>query len=439
MRTLWRSMPLRLALLLVLLFSTVSLISLAASYAFTQRSFEQAIQADLKQDMAGFRAAPSARAVALLVEAESRATDPNRLIISYVSPTGRLFGNAAIARNATGFHVVSLDGIDSNFSNEYMALTSRLYGGALTIARSKAEIDALGKVFVNILWLSLVPSVLIALGGGLFLARRSKRHVDALGNTLDDLTSGDLAARVQIGPRWADDMRQVGGKVNQMAQAQETSVTALKQVTLDIAHDLKTPIQRVSVHLDELASRQDADPLVGKAQEELASVSSVFQSLLQLAQVESGSPRSRFNEVNLNKILQTITEVYEPSFTHRFNLDLPPSAVLVEGDKDLLTQALANLVENALRHAGDTAQIGLSLRETPQNVTLSITDNGPGIPQAEYENVLQRLYRLDRSRNTPGNGLGLSLVNSVAKLHGGKLNLSDNAPGLRVDMVLPKG
>lgn len=432
-------MPMRLALLLVLLFSTVSLLSLAASYAFTQRSFEQAIQADLRQDIAGFRAAPSARAVALLVEAESRETDPNRLILSYVGPSGRLYGNAAIARDAAGFHVVSLDGENSEFSNAYMALTARLYGGLLTIARSRAEIDALGKVFVNILWISLVPSVLIALGGGLFLARRSKRHVDALSHTLDDLTTGDLAARVEIGSRWAEDMRQVGGKVNQMAQAQETSVTALKQVTLDIAHDLKTPIQRVSVHLDELSQRTDgSDPLVQKAQSELAGVSSVFQSLLQLAQVESGSPRSRFQATHLNQIYHKISELYQPTLTDRFKLYLPANEVSVSGDQALLTQALANLVENAMRHAGPNAQIELALRDTAHEAILAVSDTGPGIPVEERENVLKRLYRLDRSRNAPGNGLGLSLVQSVAKLHGGTLHLSDNAPGLIVEMHLPK-
>jgi signal transduction histidine kinase len=434
MKTLWRSMPLRLALLLVLLFSVVSLLSLAASYAVTQRSFEQDIQADLRQDIAGFRAAPNAAAVALLVEAESRETDPNRLIISYVAPNGRLYGNAAIARDAAGFHIISLDGDKSDFSNEYMALTSRLYGGLLTIARSRAEIDALGKVFVNILWLSLIPSVLIALGGGLFLARRSKRHVDALSDTLDDLTTGNLAARVDMTPRWADDMRQVGDKLNEMAQAQETSVTALKQVTLDIAHDLKTPIQRVSVHLNDLT--QDPEnklELVEKAQSDLASVSSVFQSLLQLAQVESGSPRSRFTTLNLNQIIETLSEVYAPSFTQNIKLSLPSAPVSILGDKDLITQALANLIENALHHAGRDTQLAISL----ENTTLTISDTGPGIPEPERANVLQRLYRLDRSRNTPGNGLGLSLVESVVKLHRGTLTLSDNAPGLRATITFP--
>ena len=249
---LWRSMPLRLALLLVLLFTIVSLLSLAASYAVTQRSFEQAIRADLAQDMAGFRAAPGASALARLVEAESRETDPNRLILSYIGPNGRIYGNGAIARDNEGYHIVSIGAARAQYTGVYLTLTDTLYGGLLTIARSRAEITALREVFVNILLVSLLPTVLIALSGGLILARRSKRHVEVIRATLDRLTAGDLAARAAPGPRWSDDLLRIGEAVNQMARAQETSVAALRQVSLDIAHDLKTPIQRVSVHLDDL-------------------------------------------------------------------------------------------------------------------------------------------------------------------------------------------
>ena len=117
---LWRSMPLRLAVLLVALFTAVSLLSLAASYSFTQRSFEQAIRADLRQDLAGFRAAPNARAVAALVEAESRETDPNRLVLSYVAPSGRIYGNGAVARDEAGFHIISLDAARSEYDGAYL-------------------------------------------------------------------------------------------------------------------------------------------------------------------------------------------------------------------------------------------------------------------------------------------------------------------------------
>ena len=434
---LWRSMPLRLAVLLVSLFSIVSLLSLAASYAVTQSSFEQAIRADLAQDLAGFRAAPNARAVALLVKAESRATDPNRLILSYVSPNGQIYGNGAIARDNEGFHIVSLDADRAQYDGAYLSLTEPLFGGLLTIARSRAEIVALGDVFLNILLISLLPTVLIALSGGLILARRSKRHVEVVGGALDAMTTGNLGARVDVGPRWSDDLRQIGGKLNHMAGVQEASVAALKQVSLDIAHDLKTPIQRVSVHLDDLARMTkggtDQAELVSKAQQELDGIASVFQSLLQLAQVEAGSPKTRFVEVDLTALCQTMVELFEPTAVERGQVlkgYLAEETMTVTGDRALLGQMISNLIENALRHTPSGTEITVALGAEKGRPRLSVCDTGPGIPVSERANALRRLYRLDRSRNTPGNGLGLSLVDAVATLHGAKFELADNKPGL---------
>ncbi len=432
---LWRSMPIRLTILLVALFTLVSLLSLAASYAVTQASFEQSIRADLRQDLAGFRAAPSASAVALLVDAESKDLDPNRLILSYVAPSGRIFGNGAVARDDAGFHIVSLDPDKAEYEGNYLSLTDRLYGGLITIARSRAELVALRDVFVNILWISLLPTALIALSGGLILARRSKRHVDVVGGALDAMTSGDLGARVDVGPRWSDDLVRIGEKLNLMASAQEAQVKALRDVSSDIAHDLRTPLQRVSLYLDDLAqelpSDSDAAALLDKTQGEVAGMSDVFQSLLQLAQVEAGSPKARFEAVNLAEVCRTVVDVFGPTAEaadKELILKLPEGPVSFRGDRTLLAQMLSNLVENALRHTPAESAIIVHL----QTDRLIVSDSGPGIPKAEREKVLQRLYRLDRSRQTPGHGLGLSLVAAVAALHEADLTLDDSAPGLRV-------
>ena len=440
----WRSMPLRLAMLLVLLFSVVSLLSLAASYQVTKNSFENAIRADLRQDLAGFRAAPNARAVAALVEAESREANPSRLIISYIFPGGQLYGNGAIARDDEGFHIVSLNPEQAEFDGDYLTLTDNLFGGLLTIARSRAEILALRDLFINILLISLLPTVLIAVSGGLILARRSKRHVEVLGGALDELTSGNLDARVEIGRRWSDDLRQIGGKLNQMAGAQETSVSALKQVSSDIAHDLKTPIQRVAVHLDDLANAvpEGSEQAISleKAQREVDGIGATFRSLLQLAQVEGGAAKARFGQVDLKSVVQIIAEIFDPvaaEADQTLTVKLPETACHVEGDKALLGQMLSNLVENALRHTPKGSEVAVTL-ENADGLRLSVVDNGTGIPADQREKVLQRLYRLDRSRHTPGNGLGLSLVEAVTKLHGATLALSDNAPGLRVEVTFPR-
>ena len=435
---LWRSMPLRLALLLVMLFTVVSLLSLAASYQVTKTSFENAIRADLRQDLAGFRAAPTAIAVARLVAAESAEANPTRLIISYITPTGRVVGNGAIARTDEGFQIVSLDPDRAEFDGAYLSLTDSLYGGLLTIARSRAEILALRDLFINILLISLLPTLLIALSGGLILARRSKRHVDVVSGALDAMTTGDLAARVEVGPRWSDDLLRIGDKLNQMAGAQEASVAALKQVSSDIAHDLKTPIQRVAVHLDDLTRSLPVGAAgtehAQKAQAELDDIAATFQSLLQLAQVEGGSAKARFETVDLAALCSTIVEVFEPLAAQKGQvLEWVPAkgTQAVQGDKVLLQQLLSNLIENALRHTPEGSHVQVSLPVEDGAPVLVVSDNGQGIPETERSKVLQRLYRLDQSRNTPGNGLGLSLVEAVTKLHGATLDLEDNAPGLR--------
>ena len=437
MTRLWRSMPLRLALVLVVIFGTVSLFSLAASYAFTRSVFEQGIRDDLAQDLAGFRAAPSARAVALLVQGESSGTNPDRVVLSYVSPSGQIYGNGAIARGDEGFHIISLDEGHSTFDGDYLALNARLFGGQLTIARSRAEIEALRPVFLNILWISLIPTVLIALSGGLILARRSQRHVEVIRATLERVTGGDLAARVVTGARWSDDLLRIGTSVNDMAGAQERSVTALRQVSSDIAHDLKTPVQRVSLQLEELSQVLDsaeATELVDRARAEVEGISAVFASLLQLAQVEDGALKDKFAPVELAGLCRTMVELYEPSAAARRQTLCfeGPETLVLQGEKTLLGQLLANLIENAQHHTPEGTAITVSLAQAQGGPLLCVSDTGPGIPEAERRRVTQRLYRLDRSRNTPGNGLGLSLVEAVALLHGADFTFEDAQPGLRV-------
>jgi signal transduction histidine kinase len=214
-------------------------------------------------------------------------------------------------------------------------------------------------------------------------------------------------------------------------------VEALRQVSSDIAHDLKTPVQRVSLQLEALADvveEAQAVELVAQTRSEVAGISAVFSSLLQLAQVENGTLKAQFAPVDLAEICRTMVEIYEPTAAeHGQQLGFAgPKIGMVAGERNLLGQLIANLIENAVNHAGDGAVIDVSVREEAQGVTLLVTDNGRGIPEAERSKVTQRLYRLDQSRNTAGNGLGLSLVDGVARLHGAVLSFEDGEPGLRV-------
>lgn len=443
MRYLWQSTPMRMALALVALFSIVSLLSLGGSYLLIRQSLDESIRADLLQSMAGFRAAPSANALAALVSAEAAATDPDQRILSYVAPNSLHYGNALIARAGEGFSIVTPGKDSSSFEDSYLVLTKDLYGGRLSVATSLARIWDLRETFINILLLSLLPTIALALGFGMLIARRSAQRLEAVEGTLDSLARGDLAARMPPMPGRSDDISKIGLRVDRMAAAQQASVSALRQVSADIAHDLKTPIQRVAVILRQLAKTPDLSPkaveLVEKADAETAAIVATFQSLLQIAQIEGGSPKNRFVPVDLVQLAETFVEVYEPSAEdsqHKLRLmNRPGDDVTIMGDKRLMGQVFANLIENALRHTPPGSNVDIKLSSEAGKVKLTVADTGPGIPEEERQNVLRRLYRLEQSRTTPGNGLGLSLVSVIADLHDAKLDLASNFPGLAVTLT----
>lgn len=444
-QALLRSTPLRLAVALVLLFAFVSIFSLGASYLVIRDSFIKTMETDLRQELAGFQAAPTEGAIAQLIAAEAAVTDPERRILSYLTADGKHYGNGVIARSREGFRVLSFPDGEDLSEGPYLALTANLHGGQLTIANSRSQIEDLGEMFLNILLLSVLPTTAIALAAGLVIARRSGRRIEAVGQTLKKLTNGDLSARVKKTAGRKDDLSSIAEQVDRMATAQQSSVNALRQVSADIAHDLKTPIQRVAVLLNRARELPDLpdklETILDEAGQETTGIVATFQSLLQIAQIEGGSPKNRFQPIDLGALAATFVEVYEPSAEesgHSLTLCyIHTDKIEVLGDKALLGQVLANLIENALRHTPIGSKIELSLRRFGSKVGLSISDDGPGIPESEREKVLQRLYRLEQSRTTPGNGLGLSLVAVIAELHDAKLELAENNPGLIVKLTFP--
>ena len=429
----FRSTPFRLSLALVGLFTLVSLASFSVSYFVVRAEIERSIRATLVQEMVGFRAAPNPIALAALVDAQARSTDPGVKILSYTDIFGRHSGNGAIVRTSEGFDAVALAGSGDEVARTYFALTERLHGGYLTLAASGDARAALRRTFTTILLISLLPTVAIALGGGLLLAQRSARRLAAVEATLGALTSGDITARMPALPGQADDLTRIGGRIDYMAEAHQASAEALRQVSADIAHDLKTPIQRVAVLLEMAGGGgSETQALVEQASDEVRQISTTFQSLLQIAQMEGGGPRSGFGPVDLGALARDMADIYAPAAEeggHSLALDITDAAV-VDGDRALLAQVLANLIENALRHAGPAARVTLSV----DGARVLVADHGPGVPLAERDKVLRRLYRREASRTTSGSGLGLSLVRVIADLHRAVLRLGDNAPGLLVEL-----
>ena len=442
-RGIWTSTPLRQSLAMAALFALVSLVSLAATYWIVRDNTEKALRATLEQEMKGFLALPNAAAVLTFVRSQSETASPEDRILSYVLPGGLNVGNAALVSKKNGYTALSLDEEYADLSGSYFALSAPVHGGQMTIALSAEPLGDIREAFLSVFLFSLIPTTLLVIGGGVLLARRSVRRLNRIDTTLDRLTTGDYAARVAPMTGRADDLSQIGDRIDKMAAAQEQQISALKQVSADIAHDLKTPIQRVSVLLNRLQDKANLDSdsadLVDRAKAETDGIVKTFQSLLQIAQIEGGSPRKRFEPVDVAALARTFCEVYEPAAEetgHALLCDVPDQPMYVVGDKTLLGQVFANLIENALRHTPDGANVSVGAILDSGTVRLTVSDTGPGIPADERENVLRRLYRLERSRTTPGNGLGLSLVAAIVDMHEGEMRLKDNHPGLQVEITL---
>lgn len=270
--------------------------------------------------------------------------------------------------------------------------------------------------------------------GGYGLGRDMHRRLTAMTGAAEAIIDGDLGRRVPVGGS-DDDLDRLAATFNRMLDRISALMESLRQVSNDVAHDLRTPLTRLRQRLEmsRLAGpgEERAEAIAG-ALEDVDAILETFAALLRIAQIESGARRSAFRRVDLSAIARHVADAFGPSAEDagRKLLLEADSGCEVEGDRELLTQMLANLVENALRHTGDSARVVISVRCRGGEPVMSVADDGPGVPEGERERILDRFYRLERSRSTPGNGLGLALVAAVTRLHGARLQLADAHPGL---------
>jgi len=226
--------------------------------------------------------------------------------------------------------------------------------------------------------------------------------------------------------------------LNAMLDRIQQLMDGLRQVSSDIAHDLRTPLGRLRQHLEDARDRAkttaEYDAATDAAIEEADELLETFSALLRIAQVEAGAQKRGFGDVDLSELVRSIGEAYQPAAEdseHRLTYKVDDD-IHLNGDRQLLAQMISNLVENALRHTQPGSAVALALRKAGAGFEIEVADNGPGIPKSEHERVFDRFYRLDRSRSTAGSGLGLALVKAIAGLHGLTIRLEDRKPGLGV-------
>jgi signal transduction histidine kinase len=287
-------------------------------------------------------------------------------------------------------------------------------------------------------------AVVLGIGGGVLLSRAYLARVDAISRTAEAIIAGDLARRIPVRGS-GDDLDRLAGTLNHMLNRISALMESLRQVSSDVAHDLRTPLSRLYQKLD--SARDNARSVseyryaVEGATQDAEALMDTFSALLRIAQVEGASPRSAFRDVDLTAVVDAVVDAYRPDAEDAGHVILATveAGVVVHGDQELLTQALANLVENVLRHtpSGTTTKLSLSHREGA-GCSLLVEDNGPGVPAEDLSRLTRRFYRTERSRTTQGNGLGLSLVAAVADLHGCKLVMERLSPGLRVGLHFPE-
>ncbi len=322
----------------------------------------------------------------------------------------------------------------------YRLYSGLVDGNRLVVGTSFAETDAIGGIVLNSLGLAGVLFVILVVIAGVLIATRGQRRMDRIANTMAMIGRGELGARIPV-HRNRDDLEDLSMQINQALERLAGLVEGMRQVSVDIAHDLKTPLNRLSFTVQNAIDSEEAGQpvtlLLQQAQEETQQINTTFEALLRIAQIESGARRARFKDVALGPILEALFEAYEGVAEENgqtLSLQLQPLPDII-GDKDLLTQLFANLILNAICHCPTGTAMVLSASRAADHFEVSVSDNGPGIPPAEREKVFQRLYRLDKSRSTPGHGLGLSLVKAIAELHGATIEISDNIPGLRTAVL----
>jgi signal transduction histidine kinase len=287
-------------------------------------------------------------------------------------------------------------------------------------------------------WSSAITLVL-AFAGGALVSRGLLRRIETISRAARDIMAGDFSRRIPVRGT-GDEFDRLVTSLNAMLERNELAMESVRQVSNDIAHDLRTPLTRLRQRL-ELAQRwaRSVEEWRWAAEgciSDMDAILETFGGLLRIAQIESGMPARRFAKVDLSELLRTVIEMYQPMAEQKeqaFTADIA-SGVTVWGDRELLTQMIANVIENAMKHSPRGASICVATRGSASTIAVTVSDSGPGIPSEQRARVFQRFYRLERSRSTPGNGLGLSLVEAIAALHQIGIELTDNAPGLRVTL-----
>jgi len=461
-----RTTAFRLTLVYLFLFALFAA-SLLAYFAWnTRRMITEQITTTVNAEMSEVTDIYGRRGLhGLFLTIEHRALRPGANLYLVTTPAGQaIAGNVgALApgvMGTIGWSETAYRRLDEQDNTYHRALVNvrQLSGGfRLLIGRDLEERRRLFGIVAKAAQWSILVVVVLGIGGGIFVARRVLQRIDAMTGTAQRIMAGDLSDRLPVG-RSGDELDRLASNLNAMLERIEALMVGLKEVSDNIAHDLKTPLTRLRNRAEDALAKSgceaDYRAALERTIEESDGLIRTFNALLMIARAESGQARGNMDDFDAAAVAEGIHELYEPlAEDDGMTLRLKTAPAPLHGNRELISQALANLVENAIKYGKpveprpgeakgsvvslDAKQILIEARREGDRVLLSVTDHGPGIPEGQRKHAMERFVRLDSSRSQPGSGLGLSLASAVATLHGGELRLGDACPGLVATLVLP--
>ncbi|WP_294644827.1 HAMP domain-containing sensor histidine kinase [uncultured Aureimonas sp.] len=443
----FRTISFRLSVGYGLLFGLSAVAIMAVTYVAASTQMQSIVRASISEDLAlfrhGFREGGEGGLVQEVRERIDSAADDRFFLL--LGPDGqRIVGNLPASAWAPGPSAARLDPVTPDATE--VARGDTLYTEGITLgdyrvlaARRSDILEMIRSILLSAILTGCMVTVALALVGGVVVGLGPSRRVDAIAATTRRIVEGRLDLRLPVSGR-GDELDRLATDINVMLARIETLVESLRQVSTDIAHDLRTPLARLRQGLEGIGRTRDRAGLeraVDAAVTETDAIIETFNALLRIAQIDAGARKARFRPVDLSDLADRVADAYGEvaiDAGHRLLTRIDPGRT-VQGDADLLTQLLANLVENAITHVPAPGRVTLTVRGETDEIVLEVADDGPGVPPAEREKIFRRLYRLDRSRSTPGHGLGLALVASIAELHGARIEVRDAAPGLVMRIV----
>lgn len=447
---LFKTESFRLTAIFAAVFVGAMLILMALVYVIMHQAFRAELLASTDQDLAsiekGYAAEGISEAEEIIAQRLVRPAASDYFILERTTGQ-KLAGNLPFMAPATGEQVMAMPATlatpeDTEEGHRIIGkgifLAPGLYafaGHDLFIASATEE-----QVLYAFAWV-LAATLLLAVAGGIFLSSSFLKRMDVITQTCRAIMAGRLSDRIpERGTQ--DELDRLASTVNAMLDRISALMENVRQISSDIAHDLRTPLTRLRHRLDlarnEASTVEEYSQAVDQAIGDSDNVLSIFAALLRIGQIESSAAPRNFEPVDLSELLEQLAEIYRPvaeDAGHTLTAAISPN-ITVPGDRELLSQMFVNLIENAVTHTPPGTAITAALTKSEDTVAASVSDNGPGIPAKEREKVFRRFYRLAPARSQPGSGLGLSLVAAIADYHNGTVALYDNNPGMRVVVTL---